>query len=240
MKPMSVKPMSMTGHLQELRSRLIASVLALLIGWSVAFYFSDRIREGLGHSLNVPLIFLSPEEALWADLKVSLFVGFLVALPIMLYQVWRFISPGLLPEERKAYLPLLFLTAFFFLLGVGFAYGVAIPFAVRFLVDYGRQRGVTPQLSISMYVDFHLKFLIAFGLVFELPVAMMFFGRTGLLTPAFLAHNRKYAILLAFFIAAVLTPTPDIFNQCLMAIPLILLYEAGILAIRIFGKKPAF
>jgi len=242
-----VTQMSVTDHLRELRSRLITSVLALLASWAVAFYFADQIRKGLGggmgrggRSVDVSLVFLSPEEALWADLKVSLFVGFLVALPIILYHVWRFISPGLLPDERSVYLPFLFLAVLFFFIGAGFAYAVAIPFAIHFLVDYGRQRGVVPQLSITLYVDFYIKLLMAFGLVFQLPVAMMLFSRTGLLTPAFLAHNRKYAILAAFFIAAVLTPTPDIFNQCLMAIPLILLYEAGILAIRLFGKKPTF
>ncbi len=233
-------PMPITGHLRELRGRLIASGVALLVCWATAFSFADRIRGSLGRTLEVPLVFLSPEEVLWSDLKVSLFVGFLMSLPVILYQGWRFVAPGLLPAERRAYFPFLLLSALFFLIGIGFAYGVAIPFALRFLIDYGRQNGVTPQLSISMYVDFHLKFLIAFGLVFELPVAMMLVSRTGLLTPAFLAHNRKYAVLLAFLIAALLTPTPDIFNQCLMAVPLILLYEAGILAIRIFGKKPTF
>ncbi|TAK10140.1 MAG: twin-arginine translocase subunit TatC, partial [Candidatus Manganitrophaceae bacterium] len=104
-------------------------------------------------------------------------------------------------------------------------------------IDYGRKSGIKPQISISMYIDFNLKFLLGFGLVFELPLVMLFLSKIGLLTPAFLTRNRKYAILLAFFIAAVLTPTPDIFNQCIMAIPLILLYEIGIIAIRIFGGR---
>jgi sec-independent protein translocase protein TatC len=122
---------------------------------------------------------------------------------------------------------------------MAFCYFFALPFALQFLVLYGQQRGITPAISVSHYVDFNLKFLFSFGLIFELPVVMAFLSKTGLLTAPFLVHNRKYAMIAAFFVSAVLTPTPDIFNQCIMAIPLILLYEIGILAVRFFGKAPA-
>ena len=116
-------------------------------------------------------------------------------------------------------------------------YFLAIPFAIRFLIAYGQHQGIIPQISVATYIDFNLKLLFAFGLIFELPIAMVLLSKTGLLTVPFLIHIRKYVIVAAFFIAALVTPTPDIFNQCLMAIPLILLYEIGVIAARCFGKK---
>lgn len=231
--------MPMMGHLAELRSRLIKGVVVLILFWGAAFYFSDTLLFWFKRPLNAQLVFLSPAEAFWADLKISLFVGFLASFPVTLYQIWKFIAPGLLPNERRYCVPFLILSTLFFFIGIAFCYFVALPFALRFLIDYGRQIGITPQISVSMYVDFNLKFLLGFGLIFELPVAMILLSRIGILTPAFLTKNRKYAIISAFLIAAILTPTPDIFNQCVMAIPLILLYESGIIAVRIFGKAPA-
>ena len=230
--------MPISGHLQELRSRLIKSVLILLLFFGGAFYFSDNLLFLLKRPLHAELIFLSPAEAFWADLKVSLFVGLLASLPVILYEVWQFVAPGLLPNERGYFLPFMILSTLLFFAGMAFCYLVALPFALDFLIDYGRRSGITPQISISMYIDFNLKFLLGFGLIFELPLVMLFLAKIGVLTPALLTRNRKYAVLAAFFIAAVLTPTPDVFNQCVMAIPLLLLYEIGILVIRIFGGRP--
>jgi sec-independent protein translocase protein TatC len=152
--------------------------------------------------------------------------------------VWAFIAPGLLPHERKFALPFVFLSTLFFAIGATFALTVIVPFAVRFLISY-RTENLVATISVNRYVDFVLKFTIAFGLVFELPLAITLASRLGLVTPQFLAKNRKYAILLAFVAAAILTPTPDAFNQSLMAGPLILLYEVGIIAARVFGRRPA-
>lgn len=229
--------MPISGHLQELRSRLIRSVLILSLFFGAAFYFSDSLLFLLKRPLHAELVFLSPAEAFWADLKVSLFVGFLAALPVILFELWQFVAPGLLPNERGSLLPFLIVSTLLFFAGMAFCYLIALPFALDFLIDYGRRSGITPQISVSMYIDFNLKFLLGFGLVFELPLVMLFLSKIGLLTPAFFTRNRKYAILLAFFIAAVLTPTPDIFNQCVMAIPLIILYEIGVLVVRIFGSS---
>jgi len=230
--------MPISGHLQELRSRLIRSVVILSLFFGGAYYFSDVLLFLLKRPLHAELIFLSPAEAFWADLKISLFVGFLASMPLILYEVWQFVAPGLLPNERGYLLPFLVLSTLLFFAGMAFCYLIALPFALDFLIDYGRKSGITPQISVSMYIDFNLKFLLGFGLIFELPLVMLFLAKIGLLTPALLTRNRKYAILAAFFIAAVLTPTPDVFNQTVMAIPLILLYEIGILAIRIFGARP--
>jgi len=228
--------MPISGHLQELRSRLVRSVLIISLCFGAAFYFSDHLLILLKRPLHAELIFLSPAEAFWADLKVALFVGFLAALPVILCEIWQFVAPGLLPNERGYLFPFLIFSTLLFFAGMAFCYLFALPFALDFLIDYGRRSGITPQISVSMYIDFNLKFLLGFGFVFELPLVMLFLARMGLMTPAFFSQNRKYAVLLAFLIAAILTPTPDIFNQCLMAIPLIILYEVGILIVRIFGS----
>ncbi|HET6371523.1 MAG TPA: twin-arginine translocase subunit TatC [Nitrospiria bacterium] len=235
-KSKSDRSMPFTGHLVELRSRLIRSVLALVVCSVVSFYFSDHILLWLRQPLSTKLIFLSPAEAFWASIKISLFVGLLLALPVILYEVWQFVSPGLHPGEQMALFPFLFLGLVGFAAGLLFGYFVALPFAIGFLIDYGEKAGMLPMISVSMYVDFNLKFLLAFGLIFELPLAILFLTRLGVMTPDFLARNRKYAVLIAFLAAAILTPTPDVFNQTIMAVPLILLYEVGIWTARIFGK----
>jgi sec-independent protein translocase protein TatC len=249
---MSINKTSMPvgDHLKELRGALIRSSLALLAACGVAFYFSDRLLHWLTRPLagagagggaeapSTPLVFVSPTEVFLTDIKIALFAGLSLALPIILYEIGGFIAPGLIRKERRIFYPALIFASLSFYIGVAFAYFLAIPFALDFLISYGVQKGVLPQISIAMYIGFNLKFLFSFGLIFEFPIVMVLLSKTGLLTIPFLIHSRKYAIIAAFFIAAVLTPTPDIFNQCLMAIPLIVLYEIGILAVRFFGKSP--
>ncbi len=240
MPPGSAHSMPVAGHLEELRKRLIRSFLVLFVAATIAFAFSETIVEWLTRPIDITLVFLAPAEALWANIKVSLFVGFAVALPMILHEIWQFISPGLLPGERHKFLPFLFLATVSFFVGMIFCYFIALPFALRFLIDYGRQHHLIPQISLSMYMDFNLQFLLAFGLIFELPVVMVLLSKLGVLTPQLLSRHRKYAFFASFLIAAILTPTPDMFNQCIMAIPLVLLYEVGILAVRLFGQnKPA-
>ncbi|MFQ5520042.1 MAG: twin-arginine translocase subunit TatC [Candidatus Methylomirabilia bacterium] len=237
--------MSFFEHLTELRLRIIWSVVAIGLGFLATFYFSERIIEFLARPLREPtdpagsvpqLAFLAPTEAFWVNMKVAMLTGFLLALPVVLYQVWAFISPGLHPRERRYALPFVLIGTVFFAVGMAFALLVVTPFAITFLLSYKTQ-GLTPMLSVGRYVDFILKFTFAFGLVFELPLAITVASRLGVVTPQFLAKNRKYAILINFILAAILTPTPDIINQSLMAGPLIILYEVGILAARIFGRK---
>lgn len=235
--PKDAAEMPFTGHLQEFRSRLITSLFILVLSAGVSFYFSGTLLAWLKRPLDTELIFLSPAEAFWADLKISLFVGFLCAFPVILYEIWRFISPGLLPHERGAFLPFLVFGVGFFFLGLAFSYFLALPFALQFLIDYGRESGLTPRISVSMYIDFNLRLLLASGFIFELPLVMILLAKFGLLTPDFLSKNRKYAVIAAFVIAAVITPTPDIFNQLMMAIPLLFLYEVGIIAVRLFGGR---
>ena len=229
--------MPLGGHLKELHSALLRSLLGLLLACIVSFYFSDLILKWLVGTPSIPLVFLSPTEVFLTDIKIALFAGLSLSLPLILCEIGRFVAPGLIKNEKRVFYPALIFATFSFYLGVAFAYFVAVPFALQFLISYGQQREILPQISIAMYVDFHLKFLFSFGLIFEFPIVMVLLSKTGLLTVPFLIHARKYAIISSFVIAAVLTPTPDIFNQCIMAIPLILLYEIGILAVRCFGPS---
>lgn len=234
--------MSFLEHLGELRKRILWSLFAILVGLAVALNFTDRLMKLVRHPFEVAapgqkLVFLSPTEAFWVYMKVALIAGCVLALPFVLYQVWAFVSPGLHPHERRFALPFVLIGSFFFLLGATFAQLVVIPFAMRFLVSFPGP-DLAPMISIGAYVDFVLKFTLGFGVVFELPVALTLAARVGLVTPEFLAKNRKYAILINFILAAVLTPTPDVFNQTLMAAPMILLYELGIISARIFGRRP--
>lgn len=177
-------------------------------------------------------------EAFWVNMKVAFVAGAFLVLPVLLYEAWAFVAPGLLPHERKFALPFVVISTVCFAVGASFALLVIVPFAVNFMAGY-KTGNLLVQWTLNRYVDFVLKFTIAFGLVFELPLGITLASRIGLVTPQFLARNRKYAILIAFIAAAILTPTPDAFNQCLMAGPLILLYEAGILAARVFGRRSA-
>ncbi len=228
--------MPFLAHLGELRYRLIVSVIAIGIGFAASFSFSERIITWIARPLPVKLAFLEPTEPFWVNMKVALVAGAFLALPVILYQVWAFVSPGLLAHERKFALPFVVLSTLFFAIGAAFALTVIVPFAVKFLVSY-KTENLVATISVNRYVDFVLKFTVAFGLVFELPLGITLAARLGLVTPQFLARNRKYDILLAFLAAAILTPTPDAFNQCLMAGPLVLLYEAGIVAARVFGRR---
>jgi sec-independent protein translocase protein TatC len=233
--------MSFFDHLTELRKRIIWSLVPTIIGLIVCFRFSDRILLFLRRPLeqmSVQLVALTPTEAFWTSMKISMIAGLFLAMPVILWQVWAFVAPGLHQHEKRFAVPFVLIGSLLFLGGAAFALFVIVPFAVRFLLNFGKEQGITPMISVSSHVDFVLKFTLAFGLVFELPLAITLLAMLGLVTPAFLRKNRKYAVLMNFVIAAVLTPTPDILNQSLMAGPLILLYEVGIVAAWLFGRKP--
>lgn len=232
--------MTFLEHLGELRMRIIWSLVPTLIGLLVAFRFSDLIIKFIARPLTArgsQLVFLSPTEAFWTSMKISIVAGVCLAMPVILWQVWAFVAPGLHQHERRFAGPFVIVGSLLFLGGAAFALLVVVPFAVSFLVGFGQAQGIKDMISVSSHVDFVIKFTLAFGLVFELPLAITIMSMMGLVTPQFLSKNRKYAILLNFIIAAVLTPTPDVVNQTLMAGPLCLLYEVGILSARIFGKR---
>ena len=236
------RKMSFLDHLGELRKRILWSLVAILVGLGIAVNFTERLLKFVRRPFDaaIPgtkLVFLSPTEAFWVYMKVALIAGCVLAVPVVLYQVWAFIAPGLHSHEKRFAVPFVFVGSLFFLAGATFAQLVVIPFAIRFLVTFPGP-DVVPMISIGSYVDFVLKFTLAFGAIFELPVVITLATRMGIVTPEFLAKNRKYAILINFILAAILTPTPDIFNQTLMAGPMIILYELGIISARIFGRRP--
>jgi sec-independent protein translocase protein TatC len=228
--------MSFFSHLEELRKRILWSVLAIGIGFIPTFIYSERIIKFLARPLPVKLAFLTPTEAFWVNMKVGMIAGLGLALPFVLYQVWAFVSPGLHRHERRYAAPFVIVGTLFFAIGAGFCLQYVIPFAVRFLLTY-KTEDLTPVISIGSYVDFVLKFTLAFGLIFELPLAITLASWMGLVTPKFLAKNRKYALLINAMVAAMLTPTPDAFNMLLMLAPLCLLYELGIISARVFGRR---
>ncbi len=231
-------------HLGELRIRIMRSLIALLIGLCIAFPFSQRVVDWLARPIvksGNTLVFLAVTEAFWVQMKVALFLGLFLAAPGILWQVWRFVEPGLHGHEKKYAVPFVVIGSLLFIAGGAFSLLVVTPGAINFLLSYARP-GLQPMISIGNYIDFLLKFTLAFGAVFEVPLAMTLVARMGLVTPKAFAKNRKYAILGAFIAAAILTPTPDMVNQTLMAGPIIILYEIGIIAARIFGRsrrKPA-
>ncbi len=255
------KMMSFFEHLGDFRKKITVSLIALCITFVVTFNYSEYIMKFIMFPLrytlefsvrkmymyfayhdklqSTKLVFLSPAEGFWMNMKISLVAAFILALPVIFQQIWSFVAPGLHGKEKKYVIPFVFIATVLFLIGASFCFFIVLPFALSFLLTYKTGDFMMPMLSVGHYVDFCLKFVLAFGAVFELPVFIVFFTRMGLVTPKTLAKHRKYAIVAAFIIAAVLTPTPDAFNQTLMALPMIILYEVGILASRIFIKPKA-
>jgi sec-independent protein translocase protein TatC len=233
--------MSFLEHLGELRVRITRALIGLLVGTVIALPFSQYIVDWLARpvtKLNYSLVFTAPAEAFWVQMKVGIICGIFIAAPIILWQVWAFVAPGLHAHEKKYAAPFVIIGSLLFLGGGAFSLFVVTPYAIQFLLSYARP-GLTPMITLQNHVDFLLKFTLAFAAVFELPLALTILARVGVVNAKMLARNRKYAILGSFIAAAVLTPTPDAFNQALMAGPLIILYEVGIISARIFGRRPA-
>ena len=253
------KMMSFLEHLGEFRKKVTVSLIAMCVIFMGTFNYSEYILEFIMFPLRytldfsvkkmyayfayvdklkgTKLVFLAPAEGFWMNMKISLVAAFIIALPVIFQQLWSFISPGLHSKEKKYVMPFIFIATALFLAGAAFCFFIVLPFALDFLLNYKVGDYMMPMLSVGQYVDFCLKFVLAFGAVFELPVLIVFATRMGFVTPQTLAKNRRYALVIAFVIAAILTPTPDAFNQTLMALPMIVLYEVGILASRIFVKK---
>jgi sec-independent protein translocase protein TatC len=226
-------------HLGELRTRIVRALVGVLAGALIALPFSQQIVDWLARPvtrLGYELVFTAPAEAFWVQMKVGLIGGLFLAAPVVLWQVWAFVAPGLHTYERKYAIPFVLIGSLMFIAGGAFSLFVVTPYALNFLLGYARP-GLKPMITIQNHIDFLLKFTLAFGVVFELPLALTLLARMGVVSARTLAKNRKYAILGAFVVSAVLTPTPDAFNQSLMAGPLIVLYEVGIISARIFGRR---
>jgi sec-independent protein translocase protein TatC len=230
-----------TAHLEELRRRLIISFIAVGVGFVVSYAFKEKLFQILTHPLiavmkqGETLIYTGLPEAFFTFLKVSFLSGLMIASPVIIYQFWMFVAPGLYAREKRLLLPIVFLSTIFFVGGALFGYFIVFPFGFKFFLGFATET-IRPLPSMKEYLSFSSKLLLAFGLVFELPLAITFLARLGIVSVAFLKKNRKYAILLFFVGAAILTP-PDVVTQVMMALPLMLLYEISIIGARMFGKK---
>lgn len=230
-------------HLVELRRRLLWSFSALFIGFLVCFNFAKEIFGFLVQPLlragQGTLVYTQLFEAFFVELKVALFAAIFVSFPVFATQIWRFVAPGLYRNEKRALLPFLFATPVLFIAGAAAAYYGAIPIALRFLLGFqGNVGGVQQEAlpGVGNYLDFVMHFVLAFGIAFLLPILLMLLERAGIVTLAQLRSSRRYMIVAAFVIAAIFTP-PDVISQLLLAIPLILLYEAALLAIALSSRK---
>ncbi|WP_407696331.1 twin-arginine translocase subunit TatC [Sphingomicrobium arenosum] len=239
MKDIDDTKMPLLDHLVELRKRLLWVVATLGIAFIACFYVAKPIFAVLVQPLldagQGRLIFTDIFEAFFVEVKVALFAALMITFPMLAVQLWRFVAPGLYAKEKKAFLPFLLMTPLFFAMGASFAYVVAMPIALDFLLGYeGSVGGVETEAlpGIGNYLSFSTKFLFGFGVAFLLPILLMILERAGLVTREQLAKGRRYMIVAAFFIAAVLTP-PDAVSQIILAVPLILLYEFALVAIRL-------
>ena len=228
-------PMPLTAHLAELRSRLIWCMMALAVGFIVCYGFSDKIVAALqspvvlvGQPIKVPLQIIAPAEAFVTYIKVGLIAGLFLVLPFILYQLWKFVAPGLLEHEKKYTVPFLVGSAVLFY-GGGVIFYLVLPFIMHFLLSFAKG-DIKAQLSVGYYVTFCVRLMIAFGLVFQLPMVVIFLTQLGLVSSRLLVKNFRYAVVLMFVVAAVLTPTTDPVSLLAMVLPMLLLYGLSILA----------
>ena len=234
--------MSLLEHLDELRRRLAASLLAVFVGFLGSWYFAKPIFAWIARPLTQ---FLPPGEKLaftglvdpfMLYIKVALLAGIFVASPVVLFQLWLFVAPGLYRKERRVMLPFILFTTAFFLAGGYFGWAVAFPMVCRFLLQVGAD--FRQVITVNEYFAMASKVILGLGLVFEMPVLILFLARLGVVTHRFLLRQFRYAVLLIFILAAVITPTPDIATQSVFAVPMIGLYLLGILVAWMFGKRP--
>jgi sec-independent protein translocase protein TatC len=226
--------MTFTEHLEELRWCLLKSLAAIILASMLCYFFSDAIfrfmvaplRQNLGTGQS--LIGTGVTEAFFIEIKVALAGGVFFSSPIIFYQIWRFISPGLSGNEKRLVLPFVFCATLFFIGGALFCYHVVLPVAFQYFIEQYGTIDVTPAIRIGEYFTFFFRMILAFGVTFELPVFTFFLVRLGIWDYRFMLRSFRYAIVAIFIIAAVLTPTPDVINQSLLALPMLLLYVISI------------
>jgi sec-independent protein translocase protein TatC len=226
--------MTLTEHLEELRWCLLSSVIAVFVGSVVCYFFSNAIFDFMVAPLRAnlqpgqSLIGTGVTEAFFSEIKVAIAAGVLLSCPYIFFQIWRFIAPGLSGGEKKLVLPFVVCATLFFLGGSYFCYRIVLPVAFKYFVEQYNVMGVTPAIRIGEYFTFFSRMVLAFGVTFELPVFTFFLVRLGLWNYRLMISSFRYAIIAIFVIAAILTPTPDIINQSLLALPMLVLYVVSI------------
>src|SRR5438128_1008101 len=233
--------MSFLDHLEELRKRIIHSLIAVGVALGVCWTFADALFRAVSRPIKLAgissLVVSTPTEGFNLELKLALMAAVFLASPFVLGQVWLFISPGLYRHERKYALPFIFSSSLLFVLGGMFGYFVAFPFALQFLLEWEKNMGVTTLINASEYFDLFIMVELGLAVIFEIPALIFVLARIGLVSGPFLLRNTRYAILMATILAAVITPTTDIPNMMMMAIPMVALYMLGVLVADVFGKK---
>jgi sec-independent protein translocase protein TatC len=229
------------SHLKELRDRLLVCIVAVAIAFLFTYYFKERLFDFLMQPFlkvmpaQSSFIFTGITEAFLTYFKISVVAALFVAAPVILYEFWMFVAPGLYEKEKKYVYPFIFFGSLCFICGALFCYFVVMPNMYRFFVSYAREF-VTPMPDLKNYMGLTLKLLIIFGFIFELPLVAFYLARAGIIKAKMLAKKRRYAILAVFIISAAITP-PDVVSMILVALPLWGLYELGILIAKVFGKK---
>jgi sec-independent protein translocase protein TatC len=237
-----LRKMSFLEHLEELRKRLMISMIAIGGGFLLCWHYAERIFGFIQLPLteflpagDKKLAYTKLTEPFFLYMKVAFFAGIFLASPIIILQLWYFIAPGLYKRERRYAAPFIIFATLFFILGGWFGYKYLLPGTCKFFVDTGAQ--FKQMIKVDEYFSFASTIILATGLVFETPILIFFLARLGIVTPAFLMQKFKYAVVLAFIIAAVVTPTPDMVTQTFLAVPMIVLYLLGVGIAYVFGKK---
>lgn len=233
--------MGLMDHLEELRRRIVRSLVAFIVCFLACWGFAGRIYEFLAQPIyrlrpDEKLVFLGIVDPFILYVKVAALAAIFIASPYVLYQVWAFVAPGLYKREKRMAVPFIFFGSLLFLAGGAFAYYVAFPFAVDFLLGVGKQ--FEPQITVTHYLSFLMTVILGLGLMFEMPTLIFLLSRLGVVTPAFLLRHSRWAILMIFVIAAVITPTPDVINLLIFALPTILLYFVGVAVAAFFSPRP--
>src|ERR1700756_865110 len=231
----SMPTMGFLDHLEELRKRIVYSMISVGVGFGICWWRVERIYEVMqrpimqalrNNGLSEKLVYLNPTEPFNLYLKIAALAGLFLTSPFVLYQVWMFISPGLYRKEKKYVVPFMVSTITLFACGGYFGYKIVYPAALNFLINFGKQ--FQPMITIGEYTQLFLSIILGMGLIFEMPILVFFLSLMGIVSPGFMWKNFRYAILVIFIVAAIITPTTDILNMCIFAAPMVALYAVSI------------